>query len=320
MEHPIIDAAITSGYFTAAPASGHPFDVWRKRLDGIPQGKHLNFEHRPEKQCGWPLGEITLWCAAMETPPFADWPEGYGEIASHYMFLGESGRRFDAWVGAIKDLGYEVVGDKMLPDRAAAIRAGMGVHGLSGLLVTPDKGTFVTLATVCVRMTPPDGTPGPENDLSPGCSRCGACIKACPAGAISEDGVDALKCLRNHMNFPDFMPDDVQAAMGAYLWGCDICQKVCPHNDGLPRTSPSPEQYLPFKLESVLAEPDIEAITLQTSKYVANKNHLQRQAVYSAAYHGRKDLLPLIRKLEDSDDASIGRAVRWAVGVLENKP
>ncbi|MCL2060133.1 MAG: hypothetical protein FWH01_13960, partial [Oscillospiraceae bacterium] len=70
MNHPIIDAALASGYFVAAPATGHPFDVWRKRLDGIPQGKHLNFEHRPEAQCGWQVDEITLWCAAMETPPF----------------------------------------------------------------------------------------------------------------------------------------------------------------------------------------------------------------------------------------------------------
>ena len=316
MKHQIIEAAIASGFITAAPATGHPFDVWRKRLDSIPQGKYLDFEHCPEKQCGWPVEEITLWCAVMETPPFDSWPKEYGEIATSYMFLRESDKSLKSWVSAIESMGYETVSDKILPDRAAAIRAGLGVHGLSGLLITPEKGTFVTLATVCVRMAPPDGTPGPENDLSPGCIRCGACEKACPTGAIGEDGVDALKCLRNHMGFPDYMPEDAQKKMGQYLWGCDICQKACPHNDKLIRISPSQEQYLPFELESVLTEPDIDAIAAQTVKYVANKNNLQRQAVYTAAYYGRKDLLPLIRKLENSEDSTITRAVNWAVNAL----
>ena len=320
MNNPIIDAALASGYFVAAPATGHPFDVWRKRLDGIPQGKHLNFEHRPEAQCGWPVGEITLWCAAMETPPFDGWPEGYGEIASHYMFLGKAEANLASWVGAIESMGFETVSDKIIPDRAAAIRAGLGVHGQSGMLITPQKGTYVTLATVMVHMAPPEGTPGPENDMSPGCARCGACTEACPSGAIGEDGIDALACLRNHMNWPEFMADEMQAKMGENLWGCDVCQKVCPSNSGLRHISPTPEQYAPFKLESVLTEPDIDEIAAQTGKYLANKNRLQRQAVYCAAYHGRRDLLPQIKALENSDDPTIARAVRWAINTLAAPP
>lgn len=317
MNHPIKEAAIASGFFTAAPATGHPFEVWRKRLDSIPQGKYTNFDHCPEKQCPWPADEITVWCAAMETPPFYGWPDGYGEIASYYMHIPAFNKCLKTWENTITAMGYEVVIEPILPVRAAAIRAGLGVHGLSGLLITPEKGTFVFLAAILVHMPPPEGTPGPENDLSPGCSRCGACEKACPAGAISENGVDALQCLRNYMNWPEYMPDDMQSKMGEYLWGCDICQKACPHNQSLPHVLPSPEQYEPFKLEDVLTEPDEEAITALTGKYVARKKRLQRQAIYSAVYADRVDLYPLILKLENSDDPSITRAVRWAAEKLK---
>lgn len=314
MHHQIRDAAIASGFFAAAPATGHPFEVWRKRLDSIPHGKYFSFDHCPEKQCSWPMDEITVWCAAMETPPFGDWPDGYGEIASHYMHLPAFDRGLDAWSSAITAMGYETVVNPTLPDRAAAIRAGLGVHGLSGLLIMPEKGTFVSLATILVHMPPPEGTPGPEHDLSPGCIRCGACAQACPAGAISEDGVDALMCLRNHMSWPDHMPDDVQEKMGEYLWGCDICQKACPHNDALQRVSPAPDQYTPFHLERILREPDMDAIAALIGRHYAKKANLQRQAVYSAAYFERDDLLPLIQALEHSDDPALTRAVRWAIG------
>ena len=54
MFHPIADAALAAGFLDVKPATGHPLDFWRETMDGIPFGKILPMEHRPEVLSGWP--------------------------------------------------------------------------------------------------------------------------------------------------------------------------------------------------------------------------------------------------------------------------
>ena len=185
----IREAAINLGNIGARPITGQPFDVWQNRLTSTPLGQHLPVAPTPEELSGWPLDEITIWVAIAPTPPIANWPDGCGEIGSFYITSGQYKARRVAWEDAVIAAGYEIIRVRhgaSLPERAAAIRAGLGVHGLNGLMIAPDYGSFVDITVLLVRAAPPADARGAEHDLSPGCDNCGECIKACPTGAISE--------------------------------------------------------------------------------------------------------------------------------------
>jgi len=312
MQTKIREIALELGFIDAQPVTGHPFEVWRERLMSSEFGKYLKLEHDPAKASGWPLEEITIWAAIAPTPPMTDWPEGRGEIGAHYMGLEPQKKRRTAWEDAVAALGYEIVRGVNLPERAAAIRARLGVHGLNGLMIAPDYGSFINITVLLVRAAPPDNARGPEYDSSPGCGNCGECITACPTGAITEEnGVDVMKCLRNYMNWPQYMPEEYYEKMGRRIIGCDTCQYACPKNAELKCEQPSAEIIDCMKLENLLTEPDFERI----SKYVNLKGwyNVKTQAVLAAANTGRKDLLPVIEALIGGEDKTLDKMAKWAV-------
>ena len=310
----IRNAAIELGYIDAIPVTGHPFDVWNNRLKCTPSGQHISFEHDPAKVSGWSLDEITIWVAIAPTPPMADWPEGCGEIGGFYMSSQMRHTRRTAWEEAATALGYELKRDIMLPERAAAIRAGLGIHGLNGLMISPDYGSFVDITVLLLHAEPPTDARGPEYDLSPGCGNCGDCIQACPTGAISEDGVNTLICLRSYMNRLDELPEGDYPKMGRRILGCDTCQRVCPSNVALERKQPPVEMTDCMKLENLLTKPDIHRM----SKYIQlDDTRVKSQAVLAAANTGRKDLLPLVEALIGSENKTLDRMAKWAADRLQ---
>ena len=314
MSSDIRDAALNLGNIDAAAITGHPFDVWYNRLKSIPLGQHLSFEHDPAKISGWPLEEITIWVAIAPTPPMADWPENCGEIGSFYMCSQQRRTRRVAWEDAAVALGYEIIRGVMLPERAAAIRAGLGVHGLNGLMISPNYGSFVDITALMLRAAPPSNARGPEYDLSPGCGNCGECIKACPTGAISENGVDSMICLRSYMNRLEDMPEEYYSKMGRRILGCETCQLACPKNAALKREQPPAEMIDCMKLENLLTKPDISCM----AKYNIHldENRIKIQAVMSVVNTGRKDLLPLVEALIGSEDKILDKIAKWAVKQL----
>jgi len=311
VQNDIREAAIGLGYIDARSVTGHPFTVWRNRLDQIPLGKYLSFEHDPVKATGWPLNKITIWVAVAPTPPVAEWPAGRGEIGGYYMSSGKRHKQNDAWEDAAEGLGYVVKRGVMLPERAAAIRAGLGVHGLNGLLLTPHKdyGSFVSIKLLLINAAPPDSARGPEHDTSPGCKQCGACRKACPKAAISEDGVDTTVCLRWYMNRLEDLPEGDYPKMGRRILGCDTCQNVCPFNAQIVKKEAPADMAEYMKLENLLTDPNIEKI----SKYIKLDAELVKmQALMAAANTGRADLLPLVEALANGGGTR-EKIARWAI-------
>ena len=120
-------------------------------------------------------------------------------------------------------------------ERALAAAAGLGWIGRNGCLVVPGLGSYVLLCEiVCNLSLVPDGP------IASQCEDCGACVSACPTGAIMEEGlVDCRRCISylTIENRGEIAPD-LRPLMGPRVFGCDTCQEACPHNRDLPAGDP----------------------------------------------------------------------------------
>jgi epoxyqueuosine reductase len=114
-------------------------------------------------------------------------------------------------------------------DREGAVRSGVGFYGKNTMLITRRHGSWVVLGTL-VTAVAVEITPRLELD----CGECTLCIDACPTGALDEPGtLDATRCLSYWTQSADPIPDDYRAHLGRQVYGCDICQDVCPWNRGV---------------------------------------------------------------------------------------
>jgi epoxyqueuosine reductase len=114
----------------------------------------------------------------------------------------------------------------------AAARAGLGVLGMNGLLLTPEYGSFVFIGELITDAdyTSVTGEAIPDFPAEPPvCEGCGLCIKACPTGCCDGSRDGCLSALTQKKGA--LTPEETAAIIkGGLVWGCDACQLACPHN------------------------------------------------------------------------------------------
>ncbi len=192
-------------------------------------------------------GLQSLLCAAFPYGPKAPAPGPislYARGADYHAVLRERlspaaaelarrfpGHRFDFYADS-----------SPFPEVFAAALAGLGSVGQNGLLITPNAGSYVFLGFLATDASLPetgDGTVHP-------CPGCGACLRACPGGALPAPP-DTERCLSALTQQRGALSEEQQALIrrGGSLWGCDRCQLVCPENHcrtvfSLPEFAPLP--------------------------------------------------------------------------------
>src|SRR5438128_4064512 len=163
--------------------------------------------------------------------PRYTWTDRYAQLREKLDALGQ---RLGGTYRVLVDANQHV-------DREAAARAGVGFYGKNTLLITRKFGSWVVLGTLitdtALELTPP---------LNLDCGECRLCIDACPTGALDESGtLDATKCLSYWTQSSRPIPEEMQQALGDRVYGCDICQDVCPWNRGVEKrradVEPSPD-------------------------------------------------------------------------------
>lgn len=112
-------------------------------------------------------------------------------------------------------------------ERYWAQQAGLGFIGLNNALILPGKGSYYFLGVILTTLSL-----DPDAPCTQSCGECHACIQACPAGALRGDGaVDARRCLSClTIEHRGDLPQWVSGVLGNRVFGCDECQKCCPHN------------------------------------------------------------------------------------------
>ena len=182
---------------------------------------------------GYPYYQGDKWPGSFEAPRIAQ----YACLADYHKVMKKKcaplGRYLESQFGVSSRL---VVDSAPLLERALASRVARGFIGKNTCFIHPEKGSFYLLGELLVDLAldadsqalVDQKTRGPNG----GCGTCRRCQVFCPTGALSKDySIDASKCLAYYsIEHRGLVPLEYWPHFGKYLFGCDICQLVCPYN------------------------------------------------------------------------------------------
>lgn len=160
-----------------------------------------------------------------------------------------------------------------LRERLWAVRAGVGFIGLNGQLIVPSAGSYVLLGEIITTLPLP-----PDQPLGLTCLSCGRCLEACPGGALellpdAHVSLDARRCL-SYITI-ERRSESIVSLPGRKVYGCDVCQEVCPHNAGHSLPAPLPE-FAPRPEIMRLTRSDILSMTPEEFAAIFRRSAIKR--------------------------------------------
>jgi epoxyqueuosine reductase len=235
--------------------------------------------------------------------PRYTWWDAYAALRER---LDELGRRLGGEYRVLVDANQHV-------DREAAARSGVGFYGKNTMLITRRFGSWVVLGTL---VSTAELEPTPPLDAD--CGSCTLCIDACPTDALDEPGVlDATRCLSYWTQSSDPFPKEYREALGDRVYGCDICQDVCPWNRGVEKRrageAPPPGAEPHVSLVDWLESDDEELASRYDRLFVPRNDprYLRRNALVALGNAGGD--AALARPHAESGDPLLREHAEWAL-------
>jgi epoxyqueuosine reductase len=238
----------------------------------------------------------------------------------HYELLRERldllGRRLGGSYRVLVDANQHV-------DRAGAERSGVGFIGKNTMLITRTHGSWVVLGTLVS-----DVEIEPTPRLEAGCGSCTLCIDACPTDALRADeaGVlDSTRCLSYWTQTAGEMPDDVMDALEDRVYGCDICQDVCPWNRGVEKRRvdlPLPEDATPLVSLADWLDGDDARLERELERFFVPRNDptwLRRNALVAAGNDPERATRELAEPYLEHPEPALRAAAERAVRPVPTK-
>jgi epoxyqueuosine reductase len=311
----------------AAPAAAYESterDIRERRERGLFADMRFTMA-RPEVSCHpealLPGARTVVSAALCYYAPEPERPPGHGRLSRYtwgdaYETLREQldalGRRLGGAYRVVVDANQHV-------DREGAARAGVGFYGKNTMLITRRHGSWVVLGTLVT-----DVEIEPSQPLETNCGSCTLCVDACPTGALDEPGtLDATRCLSYWTQAPAAAPERYREALGAQVYGCDICQDVCPWNRGVEkrRAEAAPAGDPHVELVEWLRADGRELRERYDRLYVPRNDPrwLQRNALVAAGNVGGEREAEAVRDYAGHDDPVLREHAEWALRRIEER-
>jgi epoxyqueuosine reductase len=214
---------------------------------------------------------------------------------------------------------YGSVDANPVMEKVHAVRAGLGAVGKNGCFITPRFGSWVVLAAMVLDVEVDEYA---VEQVADPCGRCSICVTACPTGAIVADRVvDARACLSYQTIENDgVVPPAHREALGSLVFGCDVCQDVCPLNATPIRAQARFEPRAVAKATLVeLAAMTPEQFTSSakgTALMRAGYDGLRRNAAYALGALRLEGGRAVLERLAQDPCARVAEAATWALARL----
>jgi epoxyqueuosine reductase len=216
--------------------------------------------------------------------------------------------------------GRGVVDTAPLLERDFARRAGLGWFGKNTMLLNKRLGSYFFLGALLLDL---ELTPDPAHEAAH-CGTCTACLDACPTQAFPAPGqLDARRCisyLTIELRGP--IPEELRPQVGDWLFGCDVCQEVCPWNRKAPAGSepafaarPDLEAVDPAELLG-LSEEEFRRRFRGTALMRSKRGGLLRNAALVLGNRGDPAALPALRRALGDPEPLVREAAKWAIDRL----
>lgn len=341
LKEQIIEKAASIGIDKIGFASAEPFYELEASLNlqrerGYTSGfEHQNIKERiyPELTFDNPQSFIAI---AMAYPSKSsvvtekENPRQQGEFATaswgtdYHLILQ---KRMDELVAYLRDIYPEARFESMVDtgvfvDVAVAQRAGLGFIGKNGLLITKEFGSYVYLGEILTDLKLPADEP-----VDYDCGDCTRCVDYCPTGALLGDGrMNAKLCLSYQTQTKDSMPKEFRKLIGSVIYGCDICQQVCPYNKDInnhfhPEMEPVPGRETP-NLHDMLrvSNREFKEKFGNLAGSWRGKKPLQRNSIIAITNLRDRSAIPLFLELIAEDPRPVIReTAAWGLGQLARR-
>lgn len=324
------------GIAPAAPADG--FDRYREWLDRDFAGA-MGYLHRhaeARRHPGSVLPEVrSVVMVGMnylaDGPAEEGRPKETGKVAryargaDYHDVLRERLNRLLDWLRQERPgcRGRGVVDTAPLMERDFARRAGLGWFGKNTMLLNKRLGSYFFLGALLLDT---ELRPDPPHEASH-CGTCTACLDACPTEAFVGPGwLDSRRCISYlTIELKGPVPEELRPGIGSWVFGCDVCQEVCPWNRKAPAAAepafrPRPDLEAVDAAELLSLSPEEFRRRFRgTALLRAKRRGLLRNAALVLGNVGGPDALPVLRRALADEEPLVREAAAWAIARIEGR-
>ncbi len=346
----LVSWALDAGFDRAGVADLRPSEHADHLRAWLARGDHADMawiERRvPQREDPAQLlpGARCALCVTLQYAPLVDEDEAEGDLwprVARYArgrdYHDVMGKRLRQLAARIQDA-FPGAGTRPYVDtgpileRELAARAGLGALAKNTMLLHRQHGSYFLLGEILLTL---DAAPsvsaggstaasaaGSAAAIADPCGRCTRCLDACPTGALTAPyQLDSRRCISYWtIEHRGTFPSEIRPQLGDWVFGCDICQEVCPYN-----RRPRPGDEDTMRLPAARSALDLAALaTIDRDTYVERFRHspmkrakqpgLQRNAVVAMGNRGSSYYLPALRRALDDEQPMVRRHAAWALG------
>lgn len=334
--------ALRLGFNHMGVASAVPVPEYQRYQDWIEQGYHGKMGYLAREDAVQKRGnpelilencQRVISLAMPYRPPSIDdhqLPSGFGRVSTYartddyHEQIWEKLDQLEQFIQANTDhpvqlKGYVDTGPIL--ERSFAVAAGLGQTGKNTCLIVPGTGSYFFLAEILTDLPLPVDSPY-TRDI---CKTCQRCIIACPTQCILPGRtLDARQCISYlTIEHKGIIPDDQKGLIGDWVFGCNICQMVCPHNALTPdqvyalgenRLADTMDLIALFEMNDADFKQHFGGTPIERTKRVG----LLRNAALVLGNQRAQAALPILRKaLANETEEGVLDACRWAIRRIE---